>query len=62
MLTRVAELTPGIMVLLGVTTLTISLLGAKPYAHLQLVPHITKYHQASVLLLSTSSVPSITKS
>ncbi|BEI86564.1 hypothetical protein CcaverHIS002_0608510 [Cutaneotrichosporon cavernicola] len=40
-----AGVTKGIMVVLGITTLTISLLGAKPYAHLQLVPHITKYRQ-----------------
>ncbi|OCF39893.1 hypothetical protein I317_06330 [Kwoniella heveanensis CBS 569] len=33
------------MIVLGLTTLSASLLDIKPYLHLQLVPHITKYHQ-----------------
>ena len=37
----------GIMLLLGVNSLAISLLDIKPYFHLQLVPHITQYHQVS---------------
>lgn len=35
------------MLLLGVTSLTASLLDIKPYVHLQLVPHMTTYHQVS---------------
>nr|XP_019042865.1 hypothetical protein I302_08574 [Kwoniella bestiolae CBS 10118]OCF21795.1 hypothetical protein I302_08574 [Kwoniella bestiolae CBS 10118] len=33
------------MILLALTSLTASLLDVKPYLHLQLVPHITKYRQ-----------------
>lgn len=33
------------MLLVGITSLAASLLDVKPYLHLQLVPHITKYHQ-----------------
>ena len=40
-------LTPGMMMTLGVTSLTASLLDIKPYFHLQIVPHMTKYHQVS---------------
>lgn len=35
------------MLLLGVSSLAASLMDIKPYLHLQLVPHITKYHQVS---------------
>ena len=35
------------MMLLGINSLTASLMDIKPYLHLQLVPHITKYHQVS---------------
>lgn len=37
----------GLMVFTGVNTLLASILDVKPYLHLQLAPHITKYHQAS---------------
>ncbi|WVF72334.1 hypothetical protein IAT40_007147 [Kwoniella sp. CBS 6097] len=40
-----AGVTKGMMIMLGLTTLSASLLDIKPYLHLQLVPHITKYHQ-----------------
>ncbi|KAL1411231.1 hypothetical protein Q8F55_002182 [Vanrija albida] len=40
-----ASVTKGIMILLGISSLAASLLDAKPYLHLQLVPHISKYHQ-----------------
>lgn len=33
--------------LLGITSLAVSLLDSKTYIHLQLVPHMTKYHQVS---------------
>jgi hypothetical protein len=33
------------MMVLGVTSLTASLLDIKPYFHLQIVPHMTQYHQ-----------------
>lgn len=36
------------MLLLGITSLVTSLTDSKPYIHLQLVPHITKYHQVSI--------------
>jgi hypothetical protein len=44
------------MLLLGVTTLTASLTDMKPYLHLQLVPHMTTYHQ--VRLCSIRADPS----
>ncbi|WVQ98597.1 hypothetical protein IAU59_005727 [Kwoniella sp. CBS 9459] len=40
-----AGVTKGMMIVLGLTTLSASLLDVKPYLHLQLVPHITKYYQ-----------------
>ncbi|ORX39734.1 hypothetical protein BD324DRAFT_614782 [Kockovaella imperatae] len=40
-----ASVTKGMMMLLGISSLTVSLLDVKPYLHLQLVPHMTKYHQ-----------------
>lgn len=40
-----ANVTKGMMMLLGVSTLVASLLDVKPYLHLQFVPHMTKYHQ-----------------
>ncbi|WWC85345.1 uncharacterized protein L201_000208 [Kwoniella dendrophila CBS 6074] len=40
-----AAVTKGIMILLALTSLSASLLDIKPYLHLQLVPHITKYRQ-----------------
>lgn len=33
------------MILLGLTSLAVSLTDMKPYMHLQLVPHMTKYRQ-----------------
>lgn len=36
---------PGIMIILGLTSLTVSLTELKPYTHLQVVPHLTTYHQ-----------------
>lgn len=33
--------------LLGITSLAVSLLDSKTYIHMQLVPHMTKYHQVS---------------
>ena len=33
------------MLFVGIGSLAASLLDIKPYLHLQLVPHITKYHQ-----------------
>jgi hypothetical protein len=33
------------MVVLGLTSLTVALTDMKPYTHLQLVPHMTTYHQ-----------------
>nr|XP_019013389.1 uncharacterized protein I206_01455 [Kwoniella pini CBS 10737]OCF52170.1 hypothetical protein I206_01455 [Kwoniella pini CBS 10737] len=33
------------MIILAITSISISLLDLKPYLHLQLIPHITKYHQ-----------------
>ncbi len=38
------------MLFLGVNSLAASLLDIKPYFQLQLVPHITKYHQVSRLI------------
>ena len=38
--------------LLGITSLAVSLLDMKTYIHLQLVPHMTKYHQVSWRLLT----------
>lgn len=35
----------GVMVVLGLTTLTVALTDLKPYTHLQVVPHMTTYHQ-----------------
>ncbi|KAK8869937.1 hypothetical protein IAR55_000505 [Kwoniella newhampshirensis] len=40
-----AGVTKGMMALLGISSLSASLLDVKPYLHLQLVPHLTKYHQ-----------------
>ncbi|TYJ55365.1 hypothetical protein B9479_003980 [Cryptococcus floricola] len=40
-----AGVTKGLMMLLGITTITASLLGIKPYLHLQFVPHMSQYHQ-----------------
>lgn len=40
----------AMMMLLGVTTLAASLLDIKPYLHLQFVPHMTKYHQVSIIM------------
>ena len=37
----------GMMLILGVSSLAISLLDLKPYAHLQITPHLTKYYQVS---------------
>jgi hypothetical protein len=44
------------MLLLGITTLCASLLDIKPYLHLQLVPHMTQYHQvcAAIVIRTTS--------
>ncbi|KAL7422189.1 hypothetical protein Q5752_002835 [Cryptotrichosporon argae] len=46
-----AEVTKGVMLLLGATSLAASLLDIKPYLHLQLVPHLSKYHQFWRLLI-----------
>ncbi|WWD15788.1 hypothetical protein CI109_100212 [Kwoniella shandongensis] len=40
-----AGVTKGMMIILGLSSLSASLLDIKPYLHLQLVPHLTKYHQ-----------------
>ncbi|WVQ71502.1 hypothetical protein IAR50_001040 [Cryptococcus sp. DSM 104548] len=40
-----AGVTKGLMMLLGITTISASLLGVKPYLHLQFVPHMSQYHQ-----------------
>ena len=37
------------MVLLGINSLLAALIGVKPYFHLQLVPHMTTYHQVCLL-------------
>lgn len=44
------------MVVLGLTTLTIALTDLKPYVHLQVVPHMTTYHQVSTTLISSIQV------
>lgn len=31
--------------ILGISSLAVSLMEIKPYFHLQVVPHMTKYHQ-----------------
>ncbi|WWC61273.1 uncharacterized protein I303_103854 [Kwoniella dejecticola CBS 10117] len=40
-----AGVTKGIMIFLALTSISASLLDIKPYLHLQLVPHMTKYRQ-----------------
>ncbi|WVN85205.1 uncharacterized protein L203_100350 [Cryptococcus depauperatus CBS 7841] len=40
-----ASVTKGIMMLLGIFTLTAAMLDIKPYLHFQLTPHMSKYHQ-----------------
>jgi hypothetical protein len=37
----------GLILLTGISSLTIALAALKPYAHLQLVPHLTKHRQVS---------------
>ncbi|ORY22757.1 hypothetical protein BCR39DRAFT_550848 [Naematelia encephala] len=46
-----AGVTKGIMMVLAINTLAVSLLHVKPYIHLQVVPHMTKYHQFWRLLV-----------
>ena len=46
------NLAAGVMMVIGVSSLVVSLMDIKPYFHLQLVPHMTKYHQVGVLLAS----------
>ncbi len=48
----------GMMLIFGVTSLAVSLLDIKPYCHLQLVPHITKYHQVSPVSSTISFIAS----
>ncbi|KAK1924713.1 hypothetical protein DB88DRAFT_509787 [Papiliotrema laurentii] len=40
-----ASVTKGLMMILGISSLAVSLMEIKPYFHLQVVPHMTKYHQ-----------------
>ena len=40
----------GLILITGVSSLVVSLAALKPYAHLQLVPHITEHRQVSWLL------------
>ncbi|KAI9638582.1 uncharacterized protein MKK02DRAFT_23518 [Dioszegia hungarica] len=40
-----ADITKGLIITVAISSLTASLFDVKPYLHLQLVPHITKYHQ-----------------
>ncbi|WRT66988.1 uncharacterized protein IL334_003954 [Kwoniella shivajii] len=46
-----AGVTKGIMIILALSSLSASLLDIKPYLHLQLVPHITKYRQLWRILI-----------